>query len=85
MKTGLISGWLLIFGVWVLAQTVTVGGPPDSFVVDGERALLIKGKIAGETKVRLVVEAHNGWQWKSDGYNPCLTASCATISRSSAN
>ncbi len=59
---------LLFCATIMLAQDVQT---PVNPVVDGERVILIKGRVAGDMRVWLVVECHNGADgWKHDGYNP---------------
>ncbi len=54
----------------ITARTANVTTYP---IVEGEHAALIKGKIAGEIKQWLAIEAHNGPDWSSDGYDPNYT------------
>jgi hypothetical protein len=54
----------------ILAQTVVM---PQTFIRDGERVLLLKGRVADQLKTWLVIEAHNGAQWKERGYDPSFT------------
>lgn len=51
-------------------QTVQVR---PEYVINGDRALLIKGKTAGSVNVWMTLEAHNGAQWIDDGFNPSYT------------
>lgn len=71
----------IFFGVVILllvlvnhcsAQTVALNSNTGP-VGDGEKSLMIRGKVAGDWKTWLVVEAHNGYQWKDNGYDPSLT------------
>lgn len=38
-----------------------------------ERALIIKGKVAGDWRSWLVIECHNGDEWRANGYDPSYT------------
>jgi hypothetical protein len=63
---------LLLIGALSLAQQVIL---PQSwnFVSNGQRVLLIKGNVANEQKVWLIIEAHNGEQWAKNGFDPIYT------------
>lgn len=68
----------LILGIFAalcfaFGQTVQVAHVSPQFVDNGDRVLLIKGNIARETKTWLVIEAHNGREWNTDGFSPTYT------------
>ena len=54
----------------MMAQDVQT---PVTPIVDGEKVLLIKGRIAGDMKNWLRIEVHNGRDWPKDGYDPTYT------------
>ena len=72
---------LLLVGGIAFAQHITVSTGdqivlPDNrhrFIMDGDRVLIIKGKVAGDFKNWLVVEAHNAAEWKDNGFDPSYT------------
>ena len=66
----IVIAWLLF---WFVTLTHAQQINPVAYVVDTDRVILIKGKVAGDLKTWLVVEGHNGYQWQSNGYDPCLT------------
>lgn len=71
MKTTLYC--LLIALALRFAWSQTVITQTANFI-DGERVLIIKGKVAGEMKGWLVIEAHNGAQlWRENGFDPSFT------------
>lgn len=43
------------------------------FVDSGDRVILIKGKVAGDMRDWLRIEAHNGREWKDNGFDPSYT------------
>lgn len=45
----------------------------QTFVSNGDRVLMLKGKVAGEYKNWLVIETFNGNEWKTNGYDPIYT------------
>lgn len=48
-------------------------GSAAAFISDGDRVLLVKGRLAGDMKNWLVIEAHNGHEWKENGFDPTYT------------
>ncbi len=70
MKIILIA--LIAIVASVSGQTVALNTsliPVETF----ERSILIKGKVAGDWKTWLLIEAHNGDVWRADGYDPSYT------------
>lgn len=65
---------LLIALALNVAFSQTVEVPSDAkFITSGDRVILIKGKVAGDTRVWLVIEAYNASKWKANGFDPCFT------------
>jgi hypothetical protein len=64
-----------------IAQTVSVSAekphaeatPRITFIQDGDRVLLVKGKVARELRTWLVIEAHNAHEWAENGFDPSYT------------
>lgn len=59
-----------------VAQVAWAGGHSTSLNNTSpalDKALLIKGKVAGEWKEWLVIETYNGHEWISNGYDPAFT------------
>lgn len=51
-----------------------VGHPAGQrFINNGDRILIIKGKIKGSLKSWMVIEAHNAEAWKVNGFEPTYT------------
>lgn len=54
---------------WAAGQSTSLNNTSPAL----DKVLLIKGKVAGEWKAWLVVEAYNGHEWISNGYDPKFT------------
>lgn len=74
MKEILIGSLVCLFMICAMSmsQQVVLSNPPG-FVVDGDRVLLIKGRVAGDLKSWMSIEAHNGQEWKGNGFDPSYT------------
>jgi hypothetical protein len=78
MKTVIAVGLLAALAV-IQAQNVSVDKPHVEstprivFVQDGDRVLMVKGKVANEIRVWMVMEAHNGREWPTRGFDPSYT------------
>jgi hypothetical protein len=51
-----------------------IAAAPQSFVTGTDKAVIFHGRVAGDMKSWLVIESHNGPQWKQNGYDPSLTS-----------
>lgn len=60
-------------GVYTMYDPVPTPPKQTGFITDGEKVLLLKGKVAGEFKNWLIVETHNGREWRNNGYDPTFT------------
>lgn len=67
-----VAGWMT--GAGVMKLDARDEPPRQAFVQDGDRILLVKCKFTGDApRVWLVVEAHNGHEFKERGFDPSLT------------
>lgn len=46
---------------------------PPEYYVDGNKVIIIKGRVADELRGWLIIEAHNASYFKQRGFDPCYT------------
>lgn len=63
---------VLLMGYGASQQVDTIVNATQ-YLEGRERVLMIKGRTAGKVEPWLWVEAHNGYHWKEEGYNPSYT------------
>jgi hypothetical protein len=70
MKTTLYCLLIAVALRLAFAQTVETHA---SFIDNADRVLIIKGVVAGDMKNWLIIESHNGKEWKQNGFDPTYT------------
>ncbi len=79
MKTIIAAVFAVVIGTLIFLICMTAHGQTIALntdtqpVLNTDRAVILKGRIAGDWKSWLVIEAHNGQYWDKDGYDPSYT------------
>ena len=72
MKT-ILQTSLGILGISIMGAGIFWHEAAAQTNADTDRAIVVKGKVAGDWRTWLKIEAHNGKYWLRDGYDPSYT------------